>query len=72
VNDKLLTLAAHFDTVFVHFTRKSWTASADKKVATGIEVNVRASGHATPDAAVDDLYAKVLAMQNARTNLPAL
>ena len=72
VNDKLNALAPHFDSIFVMMSTTGWSATAEKKVEIGVEIKVRASGHSSAAAAVDDLYAKVLMIHNQTPKLPAL
>ena len=70
MQQKLQILAPLFDSIFVHYYSKGWTASAKKDVAAGTKIEVRAaSGFPTPEEAVDDLYAKV---QSLRSDLKVL
>jgi len=69
MNEKLIQLAKHFDSVFVHHHPSGWSASAEKRFSPAIEMKVRVHGHETPEAAVDELYRKV---SEARDQIPSL
>ena len=72
VNDKLNILTPHFTNIHVMLLNGNWTVSADKKVDVGVEIKIRTGDHKTAEEAVDDLYAKVLAIHNQTPSLPAL
>ena len=63
MNEKLTQLSPHFDSIFVHLHNKSWSASAERKFSAAISIDIRVRGHDSPEAAVDDLYSKVMEMK---------